>query len=104
MADLTLFEGEAKTVTATYANELNVSSATLTFAMKEHAYDAVALVTVNHASFGMANAATGVVTFPLSSVDTDRVGTFIGQIKTQFSAANIDKSVYFEIEIGEAVV
>lgn len=108
MADLTFKYKEAKTITVTIKNKdtgavVDVSSATLTFeARPENGESSV--ITVADGAMGKGQAASGIVTIPFSSSNLDNPpGKYIGELKTQFSAANIDKSDNITIEIEGAV-
>jgi len=106
MADINLKQKEVKTVTFTYNSSVTGSSiddATLTFEIKNDIDDTTALVTKDNADFDKTESATQIVTCVLSSSDLDRSGDFVSELKTAFSATNVDKSPTFSIHIDEAV-
>jgi len=108
--DLILKRGEAKTaVTLTVtdpANDdaaVNISSATLTFILRPKVGSSVISFQKDHAVFNIAQASVGVVSFPMSAAESNRVGTFYGELKMYFAADDIDKSKTFEIRFDEAI-
>jgi hypothetical protein len=61
------------------------------------------LVTKVDGDFGKAAQATGVVTVNLTTDNNDRVGTVYGELKIEFTATNIDKSVNIKMIYKEAI-
>ncbi len=101
-----LKRGEAKTITATVKNKntgaiIDVSSATLEFVISE-ADDVTALVTVADGSFDKSDGANGIITFPLSTTNLDRSGSYKGELRIEISASNISKSAFLRIEIEDS--
>lgn len=107
MATITLKQKEAKTIRFTVTDAsgiVNLSTATLTFGVKKNKSDAAYVILKADALFGKVLAATGIVTVPLSATDTDLdQGEYIGELKTFFSATNIDKSADITVVIEQAV-
>ena len=107
MATITLKQREAKTIRFTVTDAggaVDLSTATLTFGVKKNKSDAAYVILKLDAVFGKALAATGIVTVPLLATDTDLdQGEYIGELRTFFSATNIDKSADITIIIEEAV-
>ncbi len=95
--DLTIKDKEAKTLTFTVTDAagdpVNLTGATLTFAIKEDIEDAEAVVTKADGTFGKANQVLGIVTVDLSADETHRTGLHAGDLKIEFSASDIDKSI-----------
>jgi len=107
--DIELKQGEAKTIKFTMtdasSNAVSLASTTVTFYMKRKKTSSSAIVTVSDLSFSKTSVASGVVTMPLSKSDTSQSeGLYYGELKTQFSASNIDKSDDIKIYIKGAVV
>ena len=110
MPDLDLKRGEAKdpvTLTVTDPNNddaaADVSGATLTFILRPKTGSSIVSFQKDHADFNVSQAASGIVSFAMSATESDRVGTFYGELKIQFSGASIDKSKTFEIKFSEAL-
>jgi hypothetical protein len=105
-ADLQLIKKEAKTITFTIKDEsgnaIDVSSATLKFCIAADIKSS-AIVTINDGNFNKDQAAAGIVSFQLSADNTDRDGNFVGELKTQFSDSNIDKTTPITISIGKTI-
>jgi len=105
MTDLTFKRKEAKILTFTIGGGIDVSDpTTVAFAVKDSLEGGTTVISKSNSDFDKTNAATGIVKLPLSTVDLDRVGNFISQLKTTFSASNIDKSDYITIKIEEAII
>lgn len=107
-ADITLRQGEAKTLKFTVTCEkgvaANLSTATMYFAVKKKKRNDVILIEKAHASFDMSQAVSGIVTVPVSAADTSLYpGRYEGELKTTFSASNIDKSADIIIDIERSV-
>ena len=109
MPDLDLKRGEAKTITLTVTDPdnddapIDVSAATLTFNLRPHIGSSISCFQKDNAAFDKSQGTLGIVRFDVSSTDTNRVGTFYGELKIQFSTSNIDKSKTFEIKFSEAI-
>ena len=101
--DIEMKVGEEKTVTITYADSLDVSSATLSFAAKRDLDDDDTVFTKVNADFNVTNAATGVVTFEMDDTDVTSAMTLIGECIATFSDTSKDKTEYITMNIKEAV-
>lgn len=101
--DIELTQGEEKTITFTYADSLDVSSATMSFAAKTDLDASAAAFSKSHDDFDMTDAATGIVTFDVDSTDTANAGTFLAELKATFSETSLDISSRLTIWIKEAV-
>lgn len=101
--DLEMKVGEEKTITITYADSLNISGATFSFAAKRDLDDDDAVFTKENADFDVTNAATGVVTFEMDDTDVTSAMTLIGECIATFSATSKDKTEYITIRVKEAV-
>lgn len=107
MTEINLKRKEAKTLTFTIKDSagaaIDVSNpTTVDFTAKDKLGGTVIISKVN-ADFDKSLASTGVVKVTLTSTDLDYVGMLIGELKTTFSATNIDKSDYIKFVIREAV-
>ena len=108
MADeITLKQGEAKTVTLTYTDSddaaINVANDTFVAAARVNVKGGDDLFTVADGSFDKTNGATGIVTFPISSTNSNQdVGAYVLEIKKTASATDIDKSNDITMNIQEA--
>lgn len=107
---MVLKRGEAKdavTLTVTDPNNddaaVNISSATLTFILRPKVGSSIVSFQKDHADFDVSQAAVGIVSFPMSATESNRIGTFYGELKMYFAAGNIDKSKTFEIRFDEAI-
>lgn len=106
MSGIKIKQKEAKTLTFTIKDSdgavIDVSSATLTFIVKS-GMEGTLIFTKDDADFDKTDAANGVVSVVLTTTDTDRTGTYIGELKTHFSDTNIDKSSNIEIIMQKAI-
>jgi len=109
MADISLIQGEAKTlrftITDSSADVVNVDGATSYFFLKKRKSDTTALVGKysTASDFSTANASVGILTLVLDSTDTNQTeGKYFGEITVALSATNIDKSIY-SVEITKKV-
>ena len=97
--------GEAKRIKFTVSVggvAVDVSTATNTFKIADGA--GVVVVTVADGSFDKTDAAFGIVYAPLSDTDTTQIqGVYNGELKTEFTATNIDKSDFFTVNIATAI-
>jgi len=101
--DYTYFEGEEDDdVSYTYSPAIDVSSATLTLTFKRDIDDTSAAITIADAAFDKTNGATGVITWPFDSDDTDTAGTYYGELKAVIDADNTVKKAV-TLWIKEAV-
>ena len=107
MADIALKKKEAKTLTFTVTdsagNPVDLSSTTLTFAVKSEITSSSTEFTKTDIDFDKTDAIDGIVTVILTTDDTDRTGTFVGELKIAFSSTSIDKSANITVTIDEAV-
>jgi len=106
MADINLKQKEVKTVTFTYSSGVagsSIDAATLTFEVKEDIDDTSAVITIADAGFNKDDSANRIVSCVLASSDTNRNGDFVGELKSAFTATNVDKSPTFSIHIDKAV-
>lgn len=101
--DLELTVGEEKKITITYADSLDVSGATMSFAAKRDLDDDDAVFTKVDGDFDMTNAATGIVTFEMDDTDVTEAMTLIGECVATFSGTSKDKTEYITIWVKEAV-
>jgi hypothetical protein len=101
---------EAKTLRFTCTTggvAVNLSAATMSFMAKadKSALDAAAIISKVHADFGVTSAASGIVTLALSATNTDfNPGTYYAELKSYFSADNIDKSADIKLIIEQPVI
>ena len=103
MADLDLKVGEEKTVTITYADSLDVSGATLSFAAKRDLDDDDAVFTKDNADFNVDNAGIGIVTFEMDDTDVTEAMTLVGECTATFSDSSKDKTEHITIWVKKAV-
>jgi len=101
--DIEMKVGEEKTISIQYANSLDVSTATLSFAAKRDLDDDSAVFTKVNGDFDKSNAGTGLVTFLMDDTDVTEAMTLLGECIAIFSATNKDKSEYITMWIKEAV-
>lgn len=101
--DLELVVGEEKIITITYADSLDVSGATLSFAAKRDLDDSATVFTKVNADFDVTNAATGIVTFEVDDTDVTEAMTLIGACVAEFSATSKDKTEYITLWYKKAV-
>ena len=98
MKVINLIRKEAKTlkftVTDSSGNIIDVSSATCYLYIKNNIEDPDSLITKLDSDFNKAQASNGILKVTLTSDDLDRYGTFYGILKLEFSATNIDKSIF----------
>ena len=110
MGVLVFKQKEAKTVRFTCTSggaAVDLSTATLSFMVKQNKLesDGQAKISKTNASFGVVDAADGVVTVDLSATDLAlAAGKYIGELKVVFSASNIDKSDDIDVVIESAVI
>ena len=110
MSKVTIKQGEAKTLTLTVTDQsgaaINLSAATLTLGVKKAKSDTAYAITKADAAFGKTQAALGIVTVPLTAIETTLAeGTYVGELKCSWSAgAVIEKSADFYLQIKGAVI
>jgi len=90
-----LIQGEAKTLEFTITDcggtVVNVESATFTFGAKTRPEKEALSFVHSHNDFDLTDASSGVVTVTLTTSDTSiDEGNYAAQLKTKFSADNID--------------
>lgn len=98
--------GEAKLVTFTILDEdgaaVNTSGSTLTFKVKSGKETGTVVITKEDGTF--ITHGNGSATVKLSATETNLPkGNYIGELKIQFAADNIDKSDDIAIKIIEAI-
>lgn len=107
--NFSLKQGVAKTIKFTIKDKdtkevLDVSSATLTFSGEKHENPQGLSISKADGDFDKTDANVGVVLLPLSSSDLDLDAVlYTCELKVEFSASNIDKSVDIDLNIIEAV-
>lgn len=101
--DIDMKVGEEKTISIQYADSLDVSGATFSFAAKRDLDDDAAIFTKDNADFDVTNAATGLVTFEMDDTDVTSPMTLVGECIATFSATSKDKTAYITMWIKEAV-
>ena len=105
VADITIKQGEAKTLKFTVTNGGDLSATTVKFACKRQKKDATYIIEKLNATFDKSEAATSILYVPLSATDTNQTpGFYYGELKITFAASNIDKSADIIIEIEHAVI
>jgi type IV secretory pathway component VirB8 len=107
MADIDLKQGEAKTIEVTVRDEdgavINLTGATFTFAFKERNTPGAVTQTIPNADISNPNPTTGVITFVMTTTHTATVGDYVAELRIQFSATNIDKSIDLSMRINVAL-
>jgi len=105
VADVTIKQGEAKTLKFIVTNGGDLSATTVKFAAKRQKRDTTYVVEKADAAFDKSEAATSILYVPLSATDTNQTsGFYYGELKITFAADNIDKSADIIIEIEHAVI
>ena len=108
--DIILKQLEAKKLKFAITNSatgatIDASGATMSFGMKLRKADASYTIEKTHGDFDMTDAANGYVYASLSTTDLDITeADYYGELKTQLSASNIDKSDDLIIRIEKAVI
>ena len=106
---ITVKQGEAKTIKFTIRDAVqdlvDVANPTLlTFSVEDRNEKGTLFFTKANADFDKTNAVAGVVTVPISSADTSQdVGVHTGELKIEFTAANIDKSIDIDFKIERSI-
>lgn len=108
MSTVTLKAGEAKTlrftVTDTDGDAVNLTTATLTFTVKKRKDDSSPMISKTDSHFDKTQAASGIVDLPILATDTAiPAATYTGELKTVFTATNIDKSADITFVVEQAV-
>ena len=103
MADLDMKVGEEKLITITYADSLDVSGATLSFAAKRDLDDSAAVFTKADGDFDKSNASSGIVTFWTDDTDVTEPMTLVGECTAAFSGTSKDKTEHITIWVKKAV-
>lgn len=101
--DIEMKVGEEKVVSIQYADALDVSGATLSFAAKRDLDDDDAVFTKVNADFNVTDAGTGLVTFLADDTDVTSPMTLIGECVAMFSDSSKDKTEYITMWFKEAV-
>ena len=101
-----VMKGEELPITITYAGSPDLSSATMSFAMKEKLSDEEALVAKDDDDFDDTQEAEGIAQFTLTDTDTNACGAgeFIGQIKAEWGNGQIFKSEFLIFRIRDVVI
>ena len=80
-----------------------MSSATLTFIVRDTTSDRNILFTISDSDFDTTDAANGIVKINVTTTHTDQTAdTYVADLKIEFSATNIDKSPDIPFIIQEA--
>ena len=106
MVDINLKRKESRVLTYTYNDDVSASeinSAVLTFIMKNNINNVDELVRVSNASFDKSDSANKKVTFVFTDDFSDRVGRFVCELTSVFSATVTTKSDTDNIIISEAI-
>lgn len=103
-----LIQGEAKTLKFTITDSagamVNVESASFTFGAKTRPEDEALSFVHSHDDFDLTDASSGIVTVGLTTSDTGiDEGNYVAQLKTRFSATNIDLS-NVDLEIVKGIL
>lgn len=108
MADIEVKQKEAKTITFTITSGgtvVDLTGAILTFWVKKSKDDTTATISKVDADFGRAQEAVGIVTVAISEAELDiAIGNYVAELKTQFSASNIDKSSDLTMKVERAII
>jgi len=90
--DYEYFAGEEDDdVSYTYSPVIDVSTATLTLTFTVDQDDGTSDIVIADSDFDKTNGATGVITWPFDSDDTETAGTFEGELKAVIDADNTVK-------------
>ena len=94
MADLDVKQGEAKTVEITIRDEdgntIDVTTAVFTFSFQERNTSGATVYTIPNADITKTDPSNGVITLTLTTAHTATVGDYRAELKTHFTATNID--------------
>lgn len=101
--DLNLMVGEKKTIEIQYADSLDVSGATMSFAAKRDLDDSDTVFTKVDADFDDTDEGTGLVKFEMDDTDVTSAMTLIGSCVAVFSGTSEDETEYITIWVKEAV-
>jgi len=108
MAEITMKQGEAKTITFTVTDSdgvaIDCSSTTLSFVVVEQSGQPAKISKVD-SDFNKTNATTGILTVPISGADSDiQSMVYIGELKIIFNSTNINKSVNIDFIIERSAI
>ena len=109
MADLTIMQGEGKTIPLTYTDEdgnaVDLTSATLSWVMKK-SYSAAAVISKANADFtDRTEEADGIVKFTVTETQTNITpGAYLAQAKAYWTATNSDLSLLMVVEVQPALI
>lgn len=108
MADITIIQGEGKTIPLTFVDEdgdvVDLTSATMSFKLAKNLTE-VALISKTHSDFDMTDAALGIAYFDVSTTETNiAVGAYLGQGNAHWTATNSDKTRLFIIVVDPAII
>lgn len=109
MADLTIMQGEGKTIPLTYTDAagdvVDLTGATLSFAMKKN-YTATAVISKADADFtDRTEEADGIVRFTVTETETNITpGAYLAQAKAYWTATNSDLSLLMVVEVQPALI
>lgn len=108
MADITIIQGEGKTIPLTFVDEdgdpVDLTSATMSFKLAANLTD-TPLISKTHSDFDMTDAADGIAYFDVSTTETNiDTGAYIGQGKAHWSDTNSDKTRLFIIVVDPAII
>jgi hypothetical protein len=106
---LVLKQGEAKRIKFTVKDGdglvVDISATTLRFAVKKNRTDTAFVINIADADFDKTSAVVGIVYVDVSAAETAAMeGDYIGELKTTFTATNIDKSGDVLIEVAKAII
>ncbi len=106
----TLKQGEAKTIQFTVKDKttheaIDLTGSTLTFGAKKKVNPSGLDISKSNSDFTRTDEENGIVGLPLDDTDTDIDAVeYTCELKVEFSASNIDKSVDMDLKIDEAVI
>lgn len=106
--DIEVYEGSyVSAVEVAYDDDPDLSGATMSAAIRSDIYSSTDLVTKADGVFNKDDAATGTVTFPLTSTDTGTTlgaGTYVIQVEAAISETSVHLSKYITLWIKEGIV
>lgn len=108
MAELTMKQGEGKTLVFTVTDEndvaVDISTASCTFTLKRAKTSSNIIVQKGHADINLGSAASGIAKVTLTEDDTDvTAGLYYGELKVWFTASSVEKSDDLFLTIEQAV-
>ena len=102
---ITLKQREAKAIVFNISGTFDLSGATFQFGMKKTKNDETCTIIKAHVDFDLTDIAERKIKIQFSEADLDiDQGKYIGELKTTFTAANIDRSSDLTIKIDESVL